>query len=180
MTTKTVTDGCFRTLTRIKFSLTDPKPYMIHIDDIAAGLANKGHYSGQTPEYFSIAEHCLLTEWLCAMDTTTGSDMELRLISLLHDASEAYIGDIIRPLKDLVPEFKTIENEIHKAIFQKFDLPIERLSEVKKYDIEAQDLEAEAFYQERAHIAIRFLSPRRSKEEFIHRFFWLIEQRATL
>lgn len=182
MSKNKTTDGCFRTLTGLKFSLTDPKPEMITIEDIAAGLAHKGHYSGLTPKYFSIAEHCLLTEALCAF-TGDGLDYELRLIALLHDASEAYIGDIIRPLKDLVPEFRNIENKIHEAIFKKFDLPIERLHEIKKFDITAQDLEASVFYKGVLRPEIRYLTPYQAREEFrarlIHLSSKLKEQRES-
>lgn len=178
MSKNKTTDGCFRTLTGLKFSLTDPKPEMITIEDIAAGLAHKGHYSGLTPKYFSIAEHCLLTERLFA-NTGDLEDYELRLIALLHDASEAYIGDIIRPLKDLVPEFRNIENKIHEAIFKKFDLPIERLSEIKEFDNQSQDLEARVFYSNGEHSAIRYLSPERAKAEFRLRFNFLKNKITT-
>lgn len=170
------TDGCFRTLTGLKFSLIDPSPEMISIQDISAGLANKGHFSGLTPRYFSIAEHCLLTDDLCAFDVTE-SDYELRLIALLHDASEAYVGDIIRPLKDLVPEFRNIENKIHEAIFKHFNLPIERLHEIKKFDITAQDLEANVFYRGEIHQGVRYLSPYLVRQEFESRLMFLIKKR---
>lgn len=183
MSKNKTTDGCFRTLTGLKFSLTDPKPEMITIEDIAAGLAHKGHYSGLTPKYFSIAEHCLVTEFLCATDKKNGSDYELRLIALLHDASEAYIGDIIRPLKDLVPEFRNIENKIHEAIFKYFNLSIDRLSEIKEFDNQSQDLEAYVFYRNGEHHSIRYLSPERAKNVFVRRALFLlrkmIEQRES-
>lgn len=182
MSKNKTTDGCFRTLTGLKFSLTDPKPEMITIEDIAAGLAHKGHYSGLTPKYFSIAEHCLLTENLCACINDI-EDYELRLIALLHDASEAYIGDIIRPLKDLVPEFRNIENKIHEAIFKKFDLPIERLSEIKDLDNQSQYIEACVFYKGVLNPIIRYLTPYQAREEFtarlIHLSSKLKEQRES-
>lgn len=178
MSNNKTTDGCFRTLTGLKFSLTDPKPEMITIEDIAAGLAHKGHYSGLTPKYFSIAEHCLLTERLFA-NTGDLEDYELRLIALLHDASEAYIGDIIRPLKDLVPEFRNIENKIHEAIFKKFDLPIERLSEIKEFDNQSQDLEASVFYHNGEHSMIKYMTPQEARDNFTGRFMFLEQKRVN-
>jgi len=83
----------------------------ITIHDIARGLANKGHYGGHTPKYFSIAEHSILVSYI------TGN-----LQGLLHDGSEAYIGDMLYPIKDLVPDFVLIEDNLMMKIMNKFNL----------------------------------------------------------
>lgn len=137
--------GCFKTASRITINVLDPKPEMIELHDIVQGLAYKAHFSGQINQYFSIAEHCILTEHLVAIDHM--DDHELRLIALLHDASEAYIGDMISPIKVLIPKFKEMEMRLQSVIFDKFGLPIDRLQEVKKYDLAAQDIEATVFYK---------------------------------
>lgn len=136
--------GCFRTASGITVNILDPKAEMIDLHDIVQGLAYKAHFSGQINQYFSIADHSLLTQRLVECDHP--SDYELQLIALLHDASEAYIGDMISPLKSLLPEFKKLEINLLKVIFEKFGLPYNRLPEIKTYDITAQNYEAAIFY----------------------------------
>ncbi len=61
-----MTNGCCKTYSGKIFSFINPKPGMIEIEDIAKGLAYKPHFSGFSPKFFSIAEHCLLVEQLVA------------------------------------------------------------------------------------------------------------------
>ena len=137
--------GSFRTASGITINVLDPKPEMIELNDIVRGLAYKAHFSGQIHKYFSIAEHCLLTERLTAIRYP--EDRELRTVALFHDAAEAYIGDMISPIKILFPQFKEMENKLLKIIFEKFGLPYDRLTEVKYFDVEAQNIEAIVFYK---------------------------------
>lgn len=173
--------GTFRTYSRLKMDVLNPDPSMITLNDIVRGLSYNSHFSGQTPEFFSIAEHCLITEML--VEKEHPEDIELRLISLLHDASEAYIGDMIHPIKLLFPDFKELELKLQEAIMQKFDLPFSRMPEVKIYDLAAQDHEAVVFYEskytsqyERSIEYVRFHSPEASKALFERRIAQLLEE----
>lgn len=136
--------GTFRTYSGKIVNILNPDPGMIDLTDISKGLSYNAHFTGQTPQFFSIAEHCLLTADLVMKQYP--EDYELILIALLHDAAEAYIGDMIHPIKLLFPEFKAMENKLLSVIFDKFDLPIERLPEVKPFYLQAQDMEASEFY----------------------------------
>ena len=69
----------------------DPRPDEIHIEDIAASLSKLCRFNGHTSEFYSVAEHCC---YVCDI-----LPPELKLAGLLHDASEAYLCDIPRPLK---------------------------------------------------------------------------------
>lgn len=71
-----------------------PLPEQIVIEDIARGLAYRGRWSGQTRRFYSVAEHCVKVSDQC-------SD-QYQLWGLLHDAGEAFLGDIPAPLKDSV------------------------------------------------------------------------------
>jgi len=120
-------DGTIRTLSGKKFDFSRPSPEMVDIIDIASGLAYKGHFAGQTPEMFSIAQHC---NWVCneyCLRFPNESD-GMKLMALLHDASEAYTGDIVKPLKMYLPNFVSLENSIMQAIALRFKLPIHRMS----------------------------------------------------
>lgn len=76
------------------FYLLDPRPNEVHIEDITASLSKLCRYSGHVHTFYSVAQHSVL----CA-DYLRPHGGEAQLAGLLHDAAEAYIGDISRPLK---------------------------------------------------------------------------------
>lgn len=131
-------DGSMKTRSGKKLDILNPQPDQIDILDIAAGLAYKPHFSGQTPKFFSIAQHSIMV--------TDAIFFDLKRIALLHDASEAYLGDIIKPLKVMLPEFQRIEKNLMFVIFQKFNLDIDLLNDIKQADKSVQEVEYAAFY----------------------------------
>lgn len=69
----------------------------VNIDDIAHSLALQCRFNGMVSDFYSVAEHCLLiSQWLEA----NGYDVQTQLTGLLHDANEAYLSDMIRPIKN--------------------------------------------------------------------------------
>lgn len=135
-----VLDGCMNTRSGLKLDILNPTVEQIHIQDIAAGLAFNSHFSGQTPKFFSIAQHCCMV--------TDSVPDNLKRIALLHDASEAYLGDVIKPLKVLLPDFQKIEAKLMKVIFPKYGLDYEKLEDIKPADNYIQGLEFATFYLE--------------------------------
>lgn len=111
---------------RIFFSC-DPRADEVHIDDIALHLSRLPRFGGATE--MSVAEHC----WHCSHVVPE----EVALEALLHDAAEAYIGDLIRPLKYL-PIFGDlylkIERGIELVVAERFELVYPWPAEVKKAD----------------------------------------------
>ncbi|KKL18809.1 hypothetical protein LCGC14_2471800 [marine sediment metagenome] len=83
------------TYTGKSFNLLEPKPEMVCIEDIAHSLAYQCRYTGHTREFYSVAQHCVL---MTRNPDLPGDPMG----KLLHDAGEAYIGDIARPWKSLL------------------------------------------------------------------------------
>lgn len=162
------TDGCFRTAKGIKFNILHPTPEMIDITDIAKGLAYKPHFSGFSPKFFSIAEHSLLVERIIANDEPF--NYKRRMEALLHDASEAYTGDMIKPLKNLLPNFVIIEKLIQNAIYKRYGIIP---SGVKAADNVAQDIEASNFYGKANHEEIRYLSPDSAYADFLNKYEYL-------
>lgn len=138
-------DDCINTYSGIRFNLLKPEPEMVNIIDIAKGLAYKAHFGGQTPFYFSIAQHSILVHNLTQVDYFHNKD--ILLATLLHDASEAYIGDMVKPLKVHLSNFCEIEDRITSVIFEAFGLDIELMKIVKKYDIEAFKIEYAVFFE---------------------------------
>jgi len=116
------------------FYLNDPQPEDIHIEHIAHALSNQGRWTGHTQEFYSVAQHCL--------DVSLLVPQEYALTALLHDASEAYIGDISTPLKWMLEAkapglIKGIEDKIHQAIADKFGTIYPYPPEVKHADMVA-------------------------------------------
>lgn len=107
-------------LTRSRKRVTwPPNASMIDIDDIAWSLAHQCRYNGYTPTHYSVAEHCvLIAYWLLKHRSRM-----VALGGLLHDAAEAYTGDIPRPFKVHIPNWASIEDSVNAAIETKFELP---------------------------------------------------------
>ena len=103
----------------------NPSPDDIDIKDIAHALSMICRFGGHSQKFYSVAEHC----YFCSLMT---EDLDLALILLLHDASEAYIHDIITPLKPFISSYKEIENNVMAAIFKKFELKWPIDDETKK------------------------------------------------
>jgi uncharacterized protein len=108
------------------FDFGAPASSNFTIEDIAHGLSNICRYAGQCRKFYSVAEHSLLVS-----ETANGLELE----ALLHDAAEAFMGDITRPLKQLLPEYKKIENDVEEAILTKFGLTTPLPLEVKHADL---------------------------------------------
>lgn len=114
-----------------KFWPLDPKPAEVFIDDIAHALSNICRYSGHCRYFYSVAEHSILVSR--QVRKLGGGVFEVRQ-GLLHDAAEAYLGDMIRPLKRCLPEYKKAEELVHEAIMVRFDMPVNLYTAVKEAD----------------------------------------------
>lgn len=79
--------------------LADPDPKKIWIADIAHGLSRTVRYGGQCPDLYTVAEHSVLVS---AIAEEHGEDRHVLMECLLHDAPEAYLGDVITPIKKLI------------------------------------------------------------------------------
>lgn len=84
----------------------------VSIEDIAHGLAFQCRFNGQTRTFYSVAQHSLLVAGLVPA--------RLRLAALLHDAAEAYLGDMVKPLKAAFPEFSRLEERVMAIIGEHF------------------------------------------------------------
>lgn len=113
----------------IYFDLLNPSPEDVRIEDIAHALSNLCRFGGHTRTFYSVAQHSCLVAALVPDP--------LKLHALLHDAAEAYCGDMVSPLKMCIPGFSTIEKRIQAAICERFNLPLELPSEIKRADLVA-------------------------------------------
>lgn len=104
------------------FCLTNPRPQDVRSLDIAHALSRIDRFGGHTSRRYSVAEHSVLVSKLV--------QPEHRLAALLHDAAEAYVGDMVAPLKAMLPEFSVIERRIHQVICERFGVSAEIPEEV--------------------------------------------------
>lgn len=116
-------------------SIDHPDPDTILIEDIAHALSFLCRGSGQTNFFFPVARHCVL----CAREAEArGCSRDTVLACLLHDASEAYMVDVPRPIKDgLIPVYRDYENGMLDCIYRKFlgrPLTAEELDTVSEID----------------------------------------------
>lgn len=107
------------TYTGRKFDPMHIKPENICLEDIAHALSYLCRGGGQTLIFYPVAQHCLN----CAREAQSrGWSDRMVLACLLHDASEAYISDIIRPVKAHLSNYLEIEEMIMNVIWEKFNL----------------------------------------------------------
>lgn len=128
---------CFQTFTGNPFYPLDPQPHEIEIDDIAHALSNICRFGGHCREFYSVAQHSVMVSRIVLP--------QFALQALLHDAAEAYVGDMVKPFKCLMPEFENAEEKVFAAIARRFNFPEELNRQVKAADsillaTEARDL----------------------------------------
>lgn len=105
----------------------DPRPEDVFIEDIAHALAFQCRFGGHCKRPYSIAQHSVLI--------ARSLPRHLALQGLLHDATEAFVMDLIRPIKSSVPAYKGIEHGVHLAIAQRFGLPAVFDPAIKRADM---------------------------------------------
>lgn len=107
-------------------NFADPRPETIDIIDIAHALAQINRYTGHAPFPYSVAQHSVLVSYQ--------APAHLAFEALMHDAQEAYVGDVSTTLKQLLPDYKAIEDRLERVIRAKYGLPLEMTPEVKEID----------------------------------------------
>lgn len=124
-----MSEAWIETSTGLKFDILDPQPEMIEIADIAHALSLLCRFTGHTKYFYSVGQHSLHCSFLVPEE-----DM---LWALMHDASEAYIGDMNRPLKHFSKAgeyYQEVEVKVQNAICQKFGLSLEEPKSVRIAD----------------------------------------------
>jgi len=110
-----------------RFYPVDGRIECIDIEDIAHGLAFQCRFNGQTSEFYSVAQHSLIVAAIVPP--------HLYRAALLHDASEAYLGDVVKPLKGLLHGYKQIEDQLTTRIAEHFDVCFDDYSVIKVADL---------------------------------------------
>lgn len=127
--------GSICTFTGRQFFPLDPRPEDICIEDIAHGLSLQCRFTGQIRHFYSIAQHSV----------HVSESVDCVREGLMHDASEAYLSDIARPIKPFIPRYKEFEERLERVIAERFKLTFPWPPDVKEADTgmlqtEARDL----------------------------------------
>jgi 5'-deoxynucleotidase YfbR-like HD superfamily hydrolase len=166
------------TYTGKQFFILNPTLDSIDIVDIAHSLSMQCRYNGHTQKFYSVAEHsCILHDY--ALEQL--DDDKLAFEILLHDASEAYMCDIPRPLKLELPDYQAIERSIEALIAQKFGLEYPHPQAIKDLDTRILRDERLQIMSKSGHVwnndkyeplgvDIHGWLPKKAEKEFMYRF----------
>ena len=112
------------TYSKVHFTPLEPKEEEILLEDIVHAQSLMTRANGHFPEFYSVAQHSIA----CGKEAAArGYSGRVILACLLHDASEAYLSDITRPVKAELDGYHKMEETLQNAIYRKFlgNLPTE-------------------------------------------------------
>jgi hypothetical protein len=133
-------DGRFLTKTGREIDILDFKVEDIRVEEVAHALALTCRYGGHCREFYSVAQHAVMVaNYLEAQ----GCSLDVVMAGLHHDDSEAYLGDVIRPLKNLLPMYKEIETRFEITLAEHFGIQYPYPDEVKDADMKVFEQEVE-------------------------------------
>lgn len=169
----------FITASGLQFWPLDPQVADIRITDIAHALSNVCRFGGHCDPFYSVAQHSVHVSRLVPQ--------ELAMTALLHDATEAYIGDMVRPLKQNMPQFQEVEDRLWAVVAAAFSLPLELDAKIKHADNVALMTERRDIVIWTPHVwstdetpdeeLIRPLAPGEARELFLKRYLCLKHDR---
>lgn len=162
------------TYTKTNFYPLDPAIDDIKIKDIAHALSLMTRANGHFSKFYSVAQHSIN----CYKEAKErGYSKRVQLGCLLHDASEAYLSDITRPVKQNIPKYFDFEEKLQKLIYKKYglsNLSKEEIAKIRDIDdallyYEFEALMSEKIFDKKPYIAM--------KHDFSFRDFSIVERK---
>lgn len=157
------------------FDIFDPETWIFDLDEIAQAISNTCRFGGHV-EFYSVAEHSIrVANWLA----DEGYSVRTQLIGLLHDAIEAYIGDIPRPIKKTFEldgeNIVDLEKSMEYSLFQTFGLLTGDFDDDWKAVKEADWAIYEKERDERPNVGLGYL-PKAIKREWLQHYYYLLDE----
>jgi hypothetical protein len=166
------------TFSGVQYFPANPRAEDIRILDIAHHLSRICRYTGAIiPEHYSVAEHSVHVSYMVPH--------EHALAGLLHDAPEAYLNDLSRPLKRSLPDYRRLEEKNWRAICEVFGMDVELPECVHEADVRVYLAERAAVMGPLpvgeeyagnltpAPVTILALAPNKAKRLFLNRYYEL-------
>lgn len=113
-------ESWLQTLSGKLISVQNPDPSMLIFEDIVASLTKQCRFNGHCNAFYSVGEHTVRGVKL--VEKLYPKNLSLKRSFFIHDFTEGYVGDVIRPVKKHLPEFKIIEAGFHRAIAKAFNV----------------------------------------------------------
>lgn len=161
-----------QTATGLQFWPMSPEPGDVCIEDIAHALSMLCRFGGHCLRFYSVAEHSVLL--------SRAVTPENALWALLHDASEAYLVDVPRPLKPFLHGYREAEDKIMRAVCARFGLQSEMPPEVKGADqrILTDEMQQNmapppvrwSTHSEPIGVQLKYWSPEQARQAFLDEF----------
>ncbi len=131
------TFGCLNNTIKVAaghyVDLANPDPKSIDILSIAAALSKICRFGGHCPRFYSVAEHSVHATIMAVRESVV--DRNALLAIFLHDAAEAYVGDMVKPLKVTMPQYGDAEQRIESAIEVAFAVDFHQHKDtIKRFD----------------------------------------------
>ncbi|RWN51462.1 MAG: hypothetical protein EOS04_24140 [Mesorhizobium sp.] len=173
-----------QTYTARQFWPLDARPDEVHIEDIAHALSLQCRYAGHCLKFYSVAEHSvMLARWLTEM----GESDETALTGLLHDATEAYLVDMPRPVKRSLNDYRLHEAVLWKVVAERYGLPEVMPAIVHEADdriiadelVNLRPMPWHAKHDDPLHVDLKFWTPEQAEAEFLAAYHALENMRAA-
>lgn len=153
------TPNCIRTVSGKYVNIINPDPDTICIEDIAHALGQLPRFGGHLHQMYSVAQHSVAC---CVL-----APIEHKLEALLHDASEAYMLDMPKPIKNNLPDYQKLEKNLQRVICDKFEIPFPISKIVKEIDKKMLEMEWDVLMLRNKQYLITCENPYVAKKDFL-------------
>jgi uncharacterized protein len=164
-----------RTISGQYVNVFEPNPDTLLISDIAHALSHQCRFGGHLPRFYSVAQHSLLCYLMAKEDE--------KFDALMHDASEAYLLDMPKPIKVELSEYNAIEDNLMNVLAKKFGFNYPKSPEVERVDILLLNWEWEVIMLDKKDSKfgpIDCMTPEEAKREFLRTFEFEVAKRKKL